>query len=651
MSNPRKSSDSTKDAVEALTILIESQGIDITANYSDWLRIAFALVDEFGLDGESYFHRISAFYPNYSHEAASQQYIHCLQSAYPPLRGGGHRPGESGKSRVTIATLFYIAKNHGINLPCPPFKGVPEGRGILPPLRAGGHFPLQRGLGGLPGESVPRLASRSLASSTQAVEEFEEFEENFTGLADGSSAHHKSLPTFSQSIHENLPLIMQRVIADSHSDEDADILILGSLTVISACTPNVYGVYDRRPVHANLFLYVTAPASAGKGRLSLCRHLAEPLHQYLRDKYKRDMQKYNEELAAYAVNKKTSLAVQPNEPPFLSLIIPANSTATVVYQTLSENDGVGLLFETEGDTLANAFNSDLGNYSDGFRKAFHHETISYLRKKDHEYVEILRPKFSAVLSGTRQQIYSLIPNAENGLFSRFIFYSMQTELVWRDMFPTIDGATADERFRQIGKDFYTFLKDFPKDDVQFTLSYTQKQRFNDFFAETQRSYAYTFGDDIEASVRRLGLILFRIAMILSVLRLMDSFPAASKTAPLSEVKKSKRIVCTDIDFQSALDIVKVLLLHTVEVYQSLPRHSYERLATIAPKGSRQLAEASRSRFLDALPNAFDRPTYIEVAASLNITDKTAERYIREFCASGQLDHPSNGQYLKTSSRT
>ncbi len=641
MNSPRKSSDSTKDAVEALTILIESQGIDITANYSDWLRIAFALVDEFGLDGESYFHRISAFYPNYSHEAASQQYIHCLQSARPPLRGGGHRPGESDGSRVTIATLFYIAKNHGINLPAP-----------IPPLRGGGRRP---------GELHP-------ASSTQPVEEFEEYEENFTGLADGSSAHwladgpsaynladgssahHKSLPTFSQAIHENLPLIMQRVIADSHSDEDADILILGSLTVISACTPNVYGVYDRRPVHANLFLYVTAPASAGKGRLSLCRHLAEPLHQYLRDKYKRDMQKYNEELAAYAVNKKTSLAVQPKEPPFLSLIIPANSTATVVYQTLSENDGVGLLFETEGDTLANAFNSDLGNYSDGFRKAFHHETISYLRKKDHEYVEILRPKFSAVLSGTRQQIYSLIPNAENGLFSRFIFYSMQTELVWRDMFPTIDGATADERFRQIGKDFYTFLKDFPKDDVQFTLSYTQKQRFNDFFAETQRSYAYTFGDDIVASVRRLGLILFRIAMILSVLRLMDSFPAASKTAPLSEVKKSKRIVCTDIDFQSALDIVKVLLLHTVEVYQSLPRHSYERLATIAPKGSRQLAEASRSRFLDALPKAFDRPTYIEVAASLNITDKTAERYIREFCASGQLDHPSNGQYLKTSSR-
>jgi hypothetical protein len=136
-------------------------------------------------------------------------------------------------------------------------------------------------------------------------------------------------------------------------------------------------------------------------------------------------------------------------------------------------------------------------------------------------------------------------------------------------------------------------------------------------------------------------------MILSVLRLMDSRGSAS---PLSQVKKSKEIVCTDIDFQSALAIVKVLLLHTVDVFESLPRHPYERLSANAAKGSHQLAEESRSRFLDALPDTFNRPTYIEVAASLNIADKTAERYIREFCTSGQLDHPSNGQYIKTSTQ-
>ena len=369
MSNPRNSSLSTTDAVEALTILIEAQAVDITASYADWLRIGFALADEFGFDGESYFHRISAFYPNYSRDESSQQYAKCLQSAgCPPLRGGGRRPGESCKSHVTIATLFYIAAQHGITLSAP-----------CPPLRGGGRRP---------GESTPnsQLLTPNF-SSTSPVEEFEENEENTHPM------------TFSQDIHENLPLIMQRIIADSHSDEDADILILGSITVFSACIPNVFGVYDRRSVNANLFLYVTAPASAGKGRLSLCRHLAAPIHQSLRDKYKRDMQEYNEKLASYAINRKNSIEVQPKEPPFLSLFVPANSTATVVYQTLSENNGVGLLFETEGDTLANAFKSDMGNYSDGFRKAFHHEPIAYLRRSSTSSL-MLKTACSAVSSST-----------------------------------------------------------------------------------------------------------------------------------------------------------------------------------------------------------------------------------------------------------
>ena len=126
MSNPRNSSLSTKDAVEALTILIEAQAIDITASYSDWLRIGFALADEFGFDGESYFHRISAFYPNYSRDEASQQYAKCLQSAAP-----------SG-SRTTIATLFYIAAQHGITLsaPCPPLRGGDRRSGEYEKLRA-----------------------------------------------------------------------------------------------------------------------------------------------------------------------------------------------------------------------------------------------------------------------------------------------------------------------------------------------------------------------------------------------------------------------------------------------------------------------------------------------------------------------------------
>ena len=600
MTSPHKTFlTSTATSVEALTVLIERSGIDITADYGDWCNIGFALAHEFGADGESFFLRISSFYPKYDPSEASKQYAACLRAEVP-----------SGKAPITIATLFHIAKVHGINLPCPPLRGGAQRAGeSSPPLRGG------------QGESF---------SSRNASEESEESEENAR----------QPLPAFSHSIRSNLPSIMQRIVEDSSSDVDADILILGSLTVFSACIPNVYGVYDRREVFANLFLFVTARASAGKGRLSLCRHLAAPLHQALHDKHKKLLKKYEAAQAAYVVSRKKGIAVPPKEPPFLTLFLPANSTATVVYQTLAQNDGVGLLFETEGDTLANAFNSDLGNYSDGFRKAFHHETISYLRKKDHEYVEIVKPKFSAVLSGTPQQVFNLIPDAENGLFSRFIFYVMETELVWHNTFATHGSTTADEKFKKIGKDFCAFLKTFPTHPIQFTLSRSQMDRFYNFFEATQLRYAQQYGDEIVASVRRLGLILFRFAMILTVLRQMDK--TAKKTR-----KDVRQLVCSDIDFDSALSMVKVLLQHSAAVFQSLPRNP----KTPILKGRQLLAAEAREKFLAALPESFDRPTYLKVAASLNIAVKTAERYLADFCKSGQLSHPANGQYLKTSSRT
>ena len=592
---------SSADAVEALTVLIELSGTDITADYGDWCNIGFALAYEFGADGEPFFHRISAFYPNYDPKTAQKQYAACLRHRVP-----------SGKAPVTIATLFHIAKSHGINLPAPSPR---------PPLRGGA----QRA-----GESfsAPSDAKNMLFPHENANEEMRN-EENSP----------QPLPTFSQKVRESLPSIMQRIIADSVSDVDADILVLGSLAVFSACIPNVYGMYDCREVFANLFLFVTASASAGKGRLSLCRHLAAPLHQALREKYKKQMKKYEVAQVAYAVNRKNSLEVPPKEPPFLTLFVPANSTATVVYQTLAQNDGVGLLFETEGDTLAIAFNSDLGNYSDGFRKAFHHETISYLRKKDHEFVEIVKPKFSAVLSGTPQQIFNLIPDAENGLFSRFIFYVMETELVWHNMFASHGNTTADEKFKEIGRDFFAFLKKFPKRPVQFTLSRSQMDQFNAYFEDTQLRYAQLLGDEIVATVRRLGLILFRFAMILTVLRRIDDAPKSAKKG-----EKDLRLVCADADFATALAMVKVLLQHSAAVFQSLPRNP----KTAALKGRQLLAAEAREKFLAALPETFDRPTYLQIAASLNITEKTAERYLLFFTRTGKLQHPSAGQYIKAS---
>ena len=606
------------DTILALVDAVEASGIDITPTYSEWLAIGFALVSELGEEGRQLFHRLSQFNPDYDYKEADRQYNRCLKD---------------GSREITIATLFHIAKSHGIAI------GHDSVCSPLPPLRGGqGEFSSRNQDEEVEENEESEETRRSIPSSVRLPKS------NYTAPLTSSNPLNQSIGTFSQSIRNQLPDILKRIVADAVSEVDADLLILGSLTVFSACLPNVYGVYDRREVFSNLFLYVTAQASAGKGRLSLCRHLAAPLHRELREQYRKSMEKYKQDQVQYVLNKKNGDAKEPEEPPFLTLFIPANSTATVVYQTLNQNNGVGLLFETEGDTLANAFNSDLGNYSDGFRKAFHHETISYLRKKDREYVEIQKPKFSAILSGTPEQVFNLIPSAENGLFSRFIFYVMPTEIVWHDMFDDSDGPTADELFEEIGRDFYSFHKLLTAQTVRFTLQPEQKQRFNAFFSQTQQEYAAIFGNDIIASVRRLGLILFRFAMILTVLRQMDdgTFPPPSGSD--DGQRPEAVLTCADADFATALAMVKVLLQHTVTVFQALPRRAERRFR----QDRRQRTESHMQTFLAALPDSFDRPTYLKTAADLGINEKTAERYITDLCRSGQLDHPASGQYTKPS---
>ena len=140
------------------------------------------------------------------------------------------------------------------------------------------------------------------------------------------------------------------------------------------------------------FCSLPPKASAGKGRLVHCRQLVNPVHKEFREQAKLHKQHYELELAEYNANKgKVEGIEKPEKPPEKMLFIPANNSSTGAYQLLGDSDGKGLIFETEGDTLAHAFKSDYGNYSDGFRKAFHHETISYYRRTESHWIYIESP--------------------------------------------------------------------------------------------------------------------------------------------------------------------------------------------------------------------------------------------------------------------
>ena len=433
----------------------------------------------------------------------------------------------------------------------------------------------------------------------------------------------QTMPTIPEKVYDSLPQFLQQVVNPASSPEEKDILLLGALTAFSACFPKLFGVYDQRKVYSNLYLFVTAPASAGKGRLNQIKNLVDPVHKLKREQAKMLKQQFNTEIATYNMNKgKDENLEKPSKPPERMLFIPANNSVTGVYQLISDNEGKGLIFETEGDTLAQAFKSDYGNYSDGFRKAFHHETISYYRRTDREYVDIEKPCLSTVLSGTPKQVATLIPNAENGLFSRFMFYYMNIKPTWKNVFQNNNSMGLDDYYAELGNEFlglYKTLKNNPEIEIQLTIS--QQEQFNTFFESLQTKYISLQPEEYIATIRRLGLIAFRITMLFTVFRIMED----------GDVNATKQ--CEDIDFDNALTIISILVKHSSKVFNDLP---------IEQKAVKRLNR--KERFLESLPKTFNRQNYLEVADQCKIPHKTAEGYITKFVESGLIHRDSHGSY-------
>ncbi|MBF8151454.1 DUF3987 domain-containing protein [Winogradskyella sp. F6397] len=436
----------------------------------------------------------------------------------------------------------------------------------------------------------------------------------------------ESMPTIPEKVYNSLPQFLQQVVNPASSQEEKDILLLGALTAFSACFPKLFGIYDQRKVYGNLYLFVTAPASAGKGRLNQIKNLVDPVHKLKREQAKVLKQQFQTETATYNMNKgKDENLEKPSKPPERMLFIPANNSVTGVYQLISDNEGRGLIFETEGDTLAQAFKSDYGNYSDGFRKAFHHETISYYRRTDREYVDIEKPCLSTVLSGTPKQVATLIPNAENGLFSRFMFYYMNIKPTWKNVFQNNNNISLDDYYNQLGNEFlglYKTLKNNPEIEVQLTKS--QQEQFNIFFESLQTKYINLQPEEYIATIRRLGLIAFRIMMLFTVFRIMED----------GDVNATKE--CEDVDFENALTIISILVKHSSKVFNDLP---------IEQKTTKRLNR--KERFLEHLPKQFNRQDYLDLASKQSIPHKTAEGYITKFVEAGLIHREAHNVYSNT----
>ena len=556
--------------VETIIKRLEYAHTDITTSYSNWRNIGFAFADEFGEAGRDYFHRVSRYYPGYSQSNCDKQYDNCLKSS-------GHG--------VTIKSFFHLAQQAGISL----------------------NTTIQN--------SSPKIRGGGTAESRDG------------GVVYNPEQDQECIfntPKIPTEVYSQLPEILRDSCGMFADAIEKDVFLIGAIAVISGCLPNIEGIYFDEPVSAHLYAFITAPAGSGKGKLKWAKFFGMRIHKTMVEQSIHEKEAYEQEMENYNnLNKNQRQGVErPREPKRKMFYIPANSSASAFIQALSDNDFKGIIFETEADTLAGTLKQDWGNFSDVLRKAFHHESTNMFRRKDNEHIEVEDPHLAIVLSGTPKQVHNMMPDVENGLFSRFFYYAFEDYSDFKNPFVSHQKVNYTEFFEAKGEqvhELYQTLIDQPS-PLEFRFTVEQGEIFTQQFNALYKRNRMLLGNDFNANSRRLGLITFRIAMVLRTLRILE------------DGDYSNPLICNETDFQTAIQIAFTLEKHAIAVFQNLPNNNLKGI---------------KLKFYNALPDNFNRQGYLSVAKDLDIKEKTAEKYIGQFKDNNLLHHEHNN-YTKTS---
>ena len=300
----------------------------------------------------------------------------------------------------------------------------------------------------------------------------------------------------------------------------------------------------------------------------------------------------------------------------------------------------GCCSKSEGDTLSQTLKSDYGNYSDVLRKAFHHELVSLSRRKDREYCEVSNPRVSVALAGTPEQVRRLIPDAENGLMSRFCFYIIRFKRGIRNVFATSDiSQSKNTMFRILGDRFCHLHEEFVNHgSYSFSLPSALQEQFIEYLSRVNEECCDEVDNRMQGIVRRMGLIAYRIMMVLTAVRHLENVYNVQ-----ADSNGIIQLVCQESDYFVAMNICDTLLYHAVFIYRNLSgNQSKQTSSTLQETG----VAARRNTLYNMLPETFTKKDYDAAVLALGENGSTAAKWIEAFIRSGKLRRIEQGKYRK-----
>ena len=445
----------------------------------------------------------------------------------------------------------------------------------------------------------------------------------------------REVPCLPDELFDRLPDFLKRGLTHVRNKRERDILLLSMITNISGCLPGVRMNYGGMVYSADLYLVALAGSGRGKGVMQLAAILRAAIQEYYDELNRKDEREYRQKLLKW--NLEERLAAQEKRVPDLDqcpempveriLKVAPNISKSQLILALEAGGAVGLVMNaSELDMISSAMHQEYGKHDDVMRAASQHEEVSSYFKTDHRLVVVSDPHLALCASGTPAQLHKFISSLENGMYSRVAFYVGQAPWEYKSANPGKARLDMRAYFKGMGEELlrmFIFLSGSPT-EVVFTEE--QWKEHTERFRTYLREVVAEDDDSPGAIVLRHGLMMSRIAMVLTALR---------KCEPQWNTSEWK---CSDEDFHTAMQIVDVLLEHSLLLSTSMD----DTAGRIRPvKAFFKLRPV-----LKTMPREF---TYSELMAAANeagLPTASVKRYLLRLVYY-QIVEKEDGKYRKT----
>lgn len=468
-------------------------------------------------------------------------------------------------------------------------------------------------------------------SSPEPPEEEEEEEE----MLGKNEELRRKAPCFPDEVFASLPPLIAQGLTVANTTRERDMLLMGILANLSACLPEVQMLYDQMYHSPHFYFVAVAHAGAGKGLLALAALLPDSINTFYKKQDDAKQKEYDTALCAWEAEEQRAkrekrvpdLSQRP-EPPVKHLLqISPNISKNKLIEVLEDNGKLGgIINATEIDMVSGAMQCDYGKHDDVLRAAFHHEVVSSDFKINGRQVVAYAPHLACCFAGTPSQLPGFVSSLANGLYSRLGIYSGEGEWKWRSAAPHPGITDHRTLFRQLSArllEMHLFLLQSPT-EVVFTPAQWQQhtERFSTRLAEVTCEHE----DSPGAIVLRHGLLVARIASVLTTLRKCDTS------------WQMKEYACTDEDFAAAMQMVDVLLEHSLLLSTNL-------------RGDGQPVRRLKSYFrlrpvLSKFVGKFSYTELIDEAQRQGIPLSTAKRLLKK-AVGAQLIKKEEDSYCRT----